>query len=89
VKPVSFLAVGEAKIFRDDIYGRFRFPFRADHKLYREQEFYDFPQKDYRSRLKNSMMMLLNRIPSMRKDTYTERMKAEMIKPLQNVIETK
>ncbi|OPX38361.1 MAG: hypothetical protein B1H12_02680 [Desulfobacteraceae bacterium 4484_190.2] len=89
MKPVTFLAVGGTKIFRDDIYGRFRFPFRADHKLYRKHGFYDFPQKDYKSRLRNSIMMLLNKIPSMRKDIYTGRMKTEMIKPLQNILETK
>jgi multimeric flavodoxin WrbA len=86
-KPASFLGVGGKKIIRDDIYGRLRFPFRADHNFYRTNGLYDFPQKDYKSRITNSMMMLLNRIPSMRREIYTKRMKTEMIKPLQKVLE--
>ena len=86
-RPASFLGVGGKKVFRDDIYGRLRFPFRADHNFYKKNGLYDFPQKDYKSRITNSMMMLLNRIPSMRKEIYTKRMKTEMIKPLQKVLE--
>ena len=86
-KPASFLGVGGKKVFRDDIYGRLRFPFRADHNFYKKNKLYDFPQKDYKSRITNSMMMLLSRIPSMRKEIYTKRIKTEMIKPLQKVLE--
>ena len=87
VKPASFLGVGGRKIIRDDIYGRLRFPFRADHNFYKKNGLYDFPQKYYKSRITNSMMMLLNRIPAMRKEIYIKRMKTEMIKPLQKVLE--
>lgn len=86
-KPASFLGVGGRKVFRDFIYGRLRFPFRADHNFYMKNGLYDFPQKDYKSRITNLMMMLLNRIPSMRKEIYTKRMKTELIKPLQKVLE--
>jgi multimeric flavodoxin WrbA len=86
-KPASFLGVGGKKVIRDDIYGRLRFPFRADHNFYKKNGLYDFPQKDYISRITNSVMMLLNRIPSMRREVYTKRMKTEMIKPLQKVLE--
>ncbi|MBW1734962.1 MAG: hypothetical protein JRJ09_08720 [Deltaproteobacteria bacterium] len=70
----------------DEIYGRLRFPFRLDHHFYRKNGMYDFPQKDYKSRVRNSIMMLMNRIPSMRKEIYTKRTKTEMIKPLQKVL---
>ena len=86
-KPASFLGVGGKKVIRDDIYGPLRFPFRADHNFYKKNGLYDFPQKDYKSRITNSMMMLLSRIPSIRKDIYTRRIKTEMIKPLQKVLE--
>ncbi len=89
IKPASFLGVGGKKVFRDDIYGRLRFPFRADHKFYKKNGFYDFPQKDYKSRIMNSILMLMNRIPSMRKELYTKRIKKEMIKPLQKVLKRK
>jgi hypothetical protein len=87
VKPSSFLGVGGKKVIRDDIYGRLRFPFRADHNFYKKNGLYDFPQKDYKSRITNSIMLLLSRIPSIRKEIYIKRMKAEMIKPLQKVLE--
>jgi len=68
MKPTTFLGIGDAKIFRDDIYGRLRFPFQADHKSYRKRGMYDFPQKDCKSRITNSMLMLLTKIPSTRKE---------------------
>ncbi len=86
-KPSSFLGVGGKKVIRDHVYGRLRFPFRADHNFYKKNGLYDFPQKDYKSRITNSMMMLLSRIPSIRKEIFTKRMKSEMIKPLQKVLE--
>jgi multimeric flavodoxin WrbA len=87
VKPVSFLGVGGRKVIRDDIYGRLRFPFRSDHHFFKRNGWYDFPHKDYQSRITNSILMLLSLIPSVRKEIYTKRMKAEMIKPLQKVLE--
>jgi multimeric flavodoxin WrbA len=87
VKPVSFLGVGGRKVIRDDIYGRLRFPFRSDHHFFKKNGWYDFPQKDYQSRITNSILMLLSRIPSMRRELYTKRMKTEMIKPLQKAVE--
>lgn len=87
VKPHTFLGVGGKKVFRDDIYSRLRFPFRADHAYYRKKGWYDFPQKDYKSRIMNTMMLLLSRIPSVRKEIYIKRMKKEIIKPLENVLQ--
>ena len=87
VKPVSFLGVGGKKILRDDIYGRLRFPFRADHSFYKANGLYDFPQKDYKARITNSIMTLLSKMPFIRKEIYTKRMKTELIKPLQKVLE--
>jgi hypothetical protein len=40
LKPITFLGVGGMKIFRNDIYGRLRFPFRADHKFYQKHGLY-------------------------------------------------
>ena len=89
MRPVTFLGVGGMKVFRDDVYGRLRFPFRADHKFYRKHGMYDFPQKEYKTRITNSMLLLLTKIPSMRKEIYTKKIKAEMIKPLRKIVETK
>ena len=86
-KPVGFLGVGGRKILRDDIYGRLRFPFRADHDFYKKNGLFDFPQKDYKTRIANSIMTLLSKIPPIRKEIYTKRMRTEMIKPLQKVLD--
>jgi multimeric flavodoxin WrbA len=86
VKPRTFLGVGGMKIFRDDIWGRLRFPFQADHRFYKEQGFYDFPHKDVRARVMNLVLMLLTKIPMVRREIYLKRMREEMIKPHQRVL---
>lgn len=87
IKPKTFLSVAGMKIFRDDIWGKLRFPFQADHQFYKKHHLYDFPQKDYKARVMNSILILLTRIPSMRKEIYRKRMKEEMLKPLQKVVQ--
>ncbi|MBP1740650.1 MAG: putative flavoprotein [Deltaproteobacteria bacterium] len=87
VRPRTFLGVGAMKVFRDDIYGRLRFPFLADHNYYKEHGLYDFPQKHYRARVRNGILGLLARISSFRKEVYKKRMKGEMIKPLKDFID--
>jgi multimeric flavodoxin WrbA len=87
MKPATFLGVGGTKIFRDDIFGRLRFPFLADHRAYKKTGIYDFPQSDYKSRSVSSVMTMLTKIASMRKEIYNNRIKTEMIKPLQKIIE--
>ena len=86
LKPPTFLGVGGMKIFRDDIWGRLRFPFQADHAYYKKHGVYDFPQKDFKARVRNRILILLTKIPAMRKEIYTRRMKAEMVKPLQRIV---
>jgi len=85
IKPPGFLSVGGKKILRDDVYGRLRFPFRADHKFYKNNGLYDFPQKNYKVRIVNTIMTVLCTVPFIRKEIYNKRMKEEMIKPLQKV----
>jgi multimeric flavodoxin WrbA len=85
IKPVTFLSFGGKKIFRDDIYGSLRFVFQADHRYYKKHGFYDFPQKNYKIRLINGVMMLLTKIPGFRKE-FKRRIKPEMIKPFQRVL---
>ncbi len=86
IKPKTFLSVAGMKIFRDDVWGKLRFPFQADHRFYKENRLYDFPQRDYKSRLMNSILILLTRIPSMRKEIYHKRIKEETLKPFQKVL---
>ncbi|MBZ0156013.1 MAG: NAD(P)H-dependent oxidoreductase [Alphaproteobacteria bacterium] len=87
VKPPTFLGVAGMKIFRDDIWGRFRFPFQADHTFFKKHGAYDFPQKNYSARITNALLLLLTRIPPVRKEIYKKKMKEEMIKPLKKAVE--
>jgi multimeric flavodoxin WrbA len=84
-RPVTFLGLGGAKIFRDDIWGRLRIAFQADHKYYKKHGMYDFPQNNYKLRFFNWKMMLLTKIPAVRR-AFPKRVEKEIIKPLQNVL---
>jgi len=75
VKPQNFLAVGGQKIFRDDIWGRLRGLWQADHRYYKKSGFYDFPQKKLRNRLMGPILILLTKIPSFRKAFYNNVMR--------------
>jgi len=66
-KPATFLGVAGMKIFRDEIWGNLRFPFVADHKAYKSLNVYNFPQKNYKSRLMNLIFMLMCKIPFIKK----------------------
>lgn len=84
--PSTFLGVGAGKIFRDDIWGKLRFVFQADHAYYKRHGLYNFPHKKYKTRLFNLIMMTLNRIPAFRKEFY-KRVRREMCKPHQKIVE--
>jgi len=70
VKTQDFLAVGGQKVFRDDIWGRLRMIWQADHRYYKKHGKYDFPQKDLKMWILNPVMLLLTRIPKFRKSFY-------------------
>ena len=70
IKPQNFLGVGGHKIFRDNIWGRLRMVWQADHRYFKKQGKYDFPQKDYKIRIMTAIMMLLTKIPKFRKKFY-------------------
>ncbi|MEA3346917.1 MAG: NAD(P)H-dependent oxidoreductase [Candidatus Auribacterota bacterium] len=84
VKPSTFLIIGGMKVFRDDIWGRLRFVFQADNRFYKKHGMYDFPQKKFKMRFRNAIMMLLTKIPAFKKE-FTKRIKTEMIKPHQKI----
>ncbi len=56
--PQSFWGVGGMKIFRDLIYGM-RGMMRADHKFYKKQGIYDFPQKKKLTTMKMYLVGML------------------------------
>ncbi len=70
VRPRDFLGVGGQKIFRDEVWGRLRMIWQADHRHYKKHGKYDFPQKEYKFRVFNPIMLLLTKIPKFRKGFY-------------------
>ena len=87
VRPLDFLGVGGRKIFRDDMFAGIRFPFRADHRHYKKNGYYDFPHKNYKMRIMSGVLLALTAFPPMRDEIYKRRIKGEMVKPLMKVVE--
>ena len=66
--PRMFIGEGGHLIFRDSIFGGLRGVFVADHKYYKKNKLYDFPQKDWGTRLSGSMLHLMMKIPFIRRE---------------------
>lgn len=77
----TFRGVGGGKIFRDEFWGRFRFPFYADYRAYKKLGLYDFPQKNIKQRLINSFVLLLCKIPAIQRSIFSKS-RQYMVKPL-------
>lgn len=88
IGPKTYLGVGARKLFRDEIWGPLRFAFRADHIYYKQHGWYDFPQKDYRGRLRSFVMSALMKVPGIRKGIQKQ-WTQKMIEPLQSIVENK
>ena len=88
VKPVGFLGVGGMKIFRDDIWGRLRFAFQADHRFYEANGLYDFPQDDERAIAMNRTMFELTSKPEM-KEKIRKTMRENLVAPMKHIVETR
>ncbi|MCX7634412.1 MAG: hypothetical protein N2Z74_01545 [Syntrophales bacterium] len=84
--PPDYRGVGGMKIFRDEVWGKRRFVFQADHRYYKRHGYYDFPQKDFKTRRRNLLMMTLTKIPAFRRRFLTL-LEMEMVKPLKQVVE--
>jgi multimeric flavodoxin WrbA len=85
-RPRTFLGVGGMKVFRDEIYSHMRFPFRADHEYYKKNGMYDFPQKKFKMRAIASVMLLLAKIPRIRREIYRKQIKPGMVAPLRAIV---
>jgi hypothetical protein len=86
VRPQTFLGVGGLKVFRDDIYGRLRTVFQADHRAYKRMGIYDFPQRELRVRALNALTTVLFKVPRVRK-AFSARIEQGMVQPYQKVLE--
>lgn len=85
-KPGSYHELGVRKILRDDIWKSMRFPFQSDHKYFKKQGLYDFPERGFRDKIKSRSMVMITKIPFIRKEIYTKQLKPGTIKPLEKVI---
>ncbi len=85
IPPPTFYQVAGNKVFRDIIFGRLRPVFQADYRYYKEHGMFNFPQKHYKWRMINAVLVLLTRIPAFRRE-FTKRIKTEMIKPCANAL---
>ncbi len=86
IKPEDFMGIGGWAIFRDEIWGHIRMVWQADHKYFKENKLYNFPHKNYKSRIKNSVVMLLTKIPKIKKKFYSNARELS-IKQLKKVVE--
>ncbi len=88
VRPPTFLGAGSKKIVRDLISGRGRFILPDDHKYHKKHGLYDYPYKNLKMMALNMIMIPLTKIPAIRKE-ITPKIKSEMIKPYQKIVNTK
>jgi len=86
MQPPSFFSVAGAKLFRDEIWTSLRLVFQADHRYYRQHGLYNFPKRSLKTRLSEGVLTLLTKIPAFRRE-FRKRIKTEMIKPLEKMLE--
>ncbi|KQC09052.1 MAG: hypothetical protein APR62_03460 [Smithella sp. SDB] len=85
IPPPTFYQVAGTKLFRDAIFGRLRVVFQADHRYYKKHKMYNFPQKHYKWRVINNILVMLTMNPAFRRE-FVRRVKKEMIKPSANAL---
>jgi multimeric flavodoxin WrbA len=87
VRPQTFLGVGGMKLFRDDIYGRLRLVFKADHRAYIRMGIYKtFPQREVNTSLLNTFIVPMVNIPFVR-GKFDKMIKKQMVQPLMQLVE--
>jgi hypothetical protein len=86
VSPATFLGKGGMKVFRDDVFGRHRFVFQADHTWFEANGIYDFPQDDKRAMETNAFMFDVMKDPGT-KEAIRKMLKSEMVKPIRKVVD--
>lgn len=84
-RPANFYGVGGMKIFRDLIYVM-QGLMKADHKFYKEQGIYDFPQKQKKRILQMKLVGTLLAVPSIQKQAKGKMTEA-IVGPYRKVIE--
>lgn len=85
-RPQTFLGVGGMKVFRDDIYGRLRMIFPADHRAYQKNGLYKtFPQVEFGNRLLNTFGVPIVNLPPIRRK-FDKMIKIQMVQPFKQMV---
>ncbi len=88
VQPQTDLGEASKLTFREVFWGRFRFPFVADyHAYFKNLGDREFPNKDYRTRIRNGILMLLSYCSPAFRRKVTKNMKQNLLLPLRGVLE--
>jgi multimeric flavodoxin WrbA len=87
VTPQTFLGVAGKKLFRDEVYGRMRFPFIKDYQSYKKRGNFDFPQKEIKTLLMNYVLIFLSAFPKPRKFLYTKGIERGVKKMYKEIVE--
>jgi multimeric flavodoxin WrbA len=88
VQPPTDLGEASKLLFREVFWGRFRFPFIADyHAYFKNLGEREFPHKDYRTRIRNRILMLLSYCSPAFRSKMTKNMKQNLLLPLRGVLE--
>jgi len=85
IRPQTFLGIAGMKIFRDDIWGRLRVVFRADHRAYQRLGVYDFPQKRLGQRILIRLAWLGTGLPGIRR-RWPAMIRQGMLQPYRKVL---
>jgi multimeric flavodoxin WrbA len=86
-RPQTFLGVGGMKIFRDDVYGRLRPVFQADHRAFARLGLYrTFPQVDWRTQIMNFFAVPILNIPVIKKG-FQSQIKEGLVAPYKKLVE--
>jgi len=83
-KPPNFYGVSANKIFRDLIFSTSSFQ-RADHKYYKKNGLYDFPTRDYKTRLQNLIFKIITMNKRVR-EVFNKKINILMIEELDKAI---
>jgi multimeric flavodoxin WrbA len=83
--PQNFLGIGGMKILRDLVYLA-KGLMKADHRFYKANGFYDFPQNQIRMRLRMQLLGSVMALPSMKKNLKSKLNQA-ILKPYLKVID--
>ena len=85
IRPQTFLGIGATHVFSETFWGRFRFRFIAGwNARFKHLDKSHLPHRDYKSRIVNSVLILMSRFPCFRR-RIDKNIKKLLLLPLKNV----